>query len=103
MVDRLAEDHTNARTLAEGVAKTDGLRIDLSTVQTNIVIFDVLAISAAQFLAGCEARGVIGLGGDLLPVGGEQGGNKVRFTTFYGITAEDIEYSLQVFAEVLTP
>ena len=41
MVDRLAEDHTNARTLAEGVAKLPGLSVDLASVQTNIVVIRV--------------------------------------------------------------
>src|SRR5712692_7241148 len=41
MVNRLAEDHANARTLAEGVARLPGMRIDLASVQTNIVIFRV--------------------------------------------------------------
>ena len=40
-VDRLAEDHENARALAEGLAEIDGVRIDPSGVETNIVIFGV--------------------------------------------------------------
>ena len=38
---RLHEDHANARYLAEGLAQLPGVRVDLSKVQTNIVIFDV--------------------------------------------------------------
>src|SRR5262252_5712260 len=41
MVDRLAEDHANARRLAGGVAALPRIRIDLASVQTNIVIFHV--------------------------------------------------------------
>jgi len=41
MVDRLAEDHANARRLAEGLAELPGIAIDLDRVQTNIVIFDL--------------------------------------------------------------
>jgi threonine aldolase len=41
MVDRLREDHENARVLAEGLAKLPGIQIDLGLVQTNIVIFGV--------------------------------------------------------------
>jgi threonine aldolase len=41
MVDRLAEDHANARTLAEGLAELPGVRCDLSRVQTNLVFFDL--------------------------------------------------------------
>ena len=38
---RLQEDHACARLLAEGLAEIPGIEIDLATVQTNIVIFDV--------------------------------------------------------------
>lgn len=40
-VDRLAEDHALARTLAEGLAAIDGVRLDPATVETNIVVFGV--------------------------------------------------------------
>jgi threonine aldolase len=40
-VERLADDHANAKFLAEGLAEIDGVEIDPSTVETNIVIFDV--------------------------------------------------------------
>jgi threonine aldolase len=40
-VERLAEDHENARALAEGLAEIDGVTIDPSTVDTNIVVFEV--------------------------------------------------------------
>ena len=40
-VDRLSEDHENARRLAEGLAQIDGIEIDPETVETNIVIFEV--------------------------------------------------------------
>jgi len=40
-VERLADDHANARFLAEGLAAIPGVEIDPSTVETNIVIFDV--------------------------------------------------------------
>lgn len=41
MVDRLHEDHENARLLAEGLSNIQGIEIDLKRVQTNIVIFAV--------------------------------------------------------------
>jgi threonine aldolase len=40
-VDRLAEDHANARAFAEGIAGLSGIGLDPATVETNIVIFDV--------------------------------------------------------------
>ena len=48
-VDRLAEDHANARALAEGLAEMPGVGIDPETVDTNIVIFEV---ADAPLLAG---------------------------------------------------
>jgi threonine aldolase len=38
-VDRLAEDHANARLLAEGLAELPGITLDPSSVETNIVVF----------------------------------------------------------------
>lgn len=46
-VERLAEDHANAKFLAEGLAELDGVEIDPTTVETNIVIF---VVSDAQDL-----------------------------------------------------
>jgi threonine aldolase len=40
-IERLAEDHENARLLAEGLATMRGIALDPSSVETNIVIFDV--------------------------------------------------------------
>ena len=41
MIDRLAEDHANARRLAGGLANIPGLQVDPDSIQTNIVIFEV--------------------------------------------------------------
>ncbi|HBK60143.1 MAG TPA: threonine aldolase [Firmicutes bacterium] len=60
MVDRLADDHANARSLGLGLAEIPGIAIDLSTVQTNIVGFDVsaLGIRAPRFAAELAREGV---------------------------------------------
>jgi threonine aldolase len=64
-VARLAEDHRRARALAEGLARHPGITIDLGTVQTNIVRFDVagLGLSSAAFAEALKARGVRVSGG----------------------------------------
>ncbi|HTR76072.1 MAG TPA: GntG family PLP-dependent aldolase [Solirubrobacterales bacterium] len=54
--ERLAEDHANARFLAEGLAQIEGVEIDPDAVETNIVIFDVA--DAAGLHAKLEAAGV---------------------------------------------
>jgi threonine aldolase len=93
MVDRLAEDHTNARTLAEGLAEMPGVRCDLSRVHTNMVFFDLDRMTGAAFAEEGRKRGLLG---------GTAGAHKVRFVTHYGITASDIQSTLKICEEVLT-
>jgi threonine aldolase len=64
-VARLAEDHRRARSLADGLARVPGLQIDLSTVQTNIVRFDVggLGHTTSSFIEALRLRGVRVSGG----------------------------------------
>lgn len=58
--ERLREDHANARRLAEGIAQVAGLRVDPSTVETNIVYFDLDPSigTAPEFCARLRAAGV---------------------------------------------
>jgi threonine aldolase len=92
MVDRLADDHANARTLAEGLAELPGIAIDLSRVQTNIVRFDLTSMTAPDFVAACRQRGVLG---------GATGRRSVRFVTHFGIEPDDVQRTLAACAEVL--
>jgi threonine aldolase len=64
MVDRLADDHANARLLAEGLNAIEGLQVDKEIVQTNMVMFDILdarwdapSLSGALKRAGVLANG----------------------------------------------
>ena len=93
MVDRLAEDHTNARTLAEGLAELPGVRCDLSRVQTNLVFFELERITGAEFNEECRKRGLLGEA---------SGPRRVRLVTHYGITAGDIQSALKICEEVLS-
>ncbi len=95
MVERLQEDHDTARLLAEGIAQIPGLSLDLRTVQTNIVFFDVVSdrMSPQQFVDALRPEGVwmwvLGSG-------------RVRAVTHYGIVRQDIERALQVMRRVMT-
>ena len=82
MVERLAEDHANAKLLANELAAS-GFSIDLSTVQTNIVIFDVsrTGLKAADFVARLKKAGVLA---------GAFGEYRVRMVTHHGISAAEI-------------
>ena len=90
-IDRLADDHRNARTLAEGLAELPGIEIDLERVQTNLVFLELTRQPAAEFLEACAREGVLGGGG----------GHRVRFVTHYGIDAADIQHALRVCAAAL--
>ncbi len=60
-LDRLAEDHANARLLAERLAGLRGVALDLATVQSNIVIFRMAegAPDAAAIVARAQEKGVL--------------------------------------------
>jgi threonine aldolase len=94
MVDRLAEDHANAYHLAEGIVQTPGLYLDLNTVQSDIVIFDVTAeqIAAADLVAALLERGV-----QMSAVSA----TRIRAVTHYGIESQDIETTLQAMADAM--
>jgi threonine aldolase len=55
---RLHEDHANARLLAEALAKIERVEIDLDAVETNIVVFRLNGVSAADVVARLKARGI---------------------------------------------
>ena len=60
-LDRLSEDHANAKLLAERLAGLRGVRLDLATVQSNIVIFHLEqdAPEAATIVASAQEAGVL--------------------------------------------
>ena len=94
MVDRLKDDHKNARKLAEGLAGMDKISMDLDTVQTNIIIFDVSGLGGSfTFIEALEKKGVKCLARDE---------NRVRMVTHRMISEEDIDIALERIEEVLT-
>lgn len=94
MVDRLQEDHHHARILAEGLAELPNVRIDLDTVQTNLVVFrlDPERWTPARFIDAMREHGL---------VLGSFGDDRLRFVTHYGIERGDIEHTLNKAATVL--
>ena len=93
MVDRLADDHANARTLAEGMAELPGVKCDLSRVQTNLVYFELDKMPAPAFTDECARRGLLS---DWI------GPRRMRFVTHYGIGVEDVQSALKICEEVLS-
>jgi threonine aldolase len=89
-VERLAEDHANARILAEGIAELGGARIDPAKVETNIVIFEV--DDPAHVVAELERRGV---------EMGQMGPGRIRAVTHLDVDRAGIDHALSALREIL--
>jgi threonine aldolase len=88
---RLAEDHANARILAEGLAGIQGVEMDRAApVETNIVRFRVPGRDAGAFCKSLRARGV-----GVVPVGAET----VRAVTHLMISEEDVRAAVRAMRE----
>ena len=94
MVDRLADDHENAKKLAEGLANMEGIFIDPDLVFTNIVYVDVTkkGMTSQILTERLHSRGV-----RLLPTGPK----RLRAVTNYHVTSSDIDYALDIFLTIL--
>jgi threonine aldolase len=103
MIERLAEDHVNARRLAEGLAAMDGIesagrlaqpapgRLDPARAATNFVVFRVRR-DRAQFLSALRGRGILLV---------EYPHDTIRAVTHYGVDGADIERVLAACAAAL--
>ena len=94
MVDRLRDDHRNARLLAEGLAMIKGISVSMQTVQTNIVVFDIsgTGMNTKQLISKLNEHGVKAT---------SFSEKLMRMVTHWGIEREDIEYALGVVERVL--
>lgn len=94
MIDRLAEDHQNARRLAAGLANIDGLSVDADSIQTNIVIFDIDEKVGAvpDFITAMKDADV------LVSYPGE---HSVRMVTHRHISGDDVEEALSRTSKVV--
>lgn len=94
MIDRLADDHANARRLAEGLANIKSLLLNPDCTKTNIVYFEVTRSGMTSHILAerLESQGI-----RVLPTGP----NQIRAVTHYHITTGDIDYALDIFSRVL--
>ena len=95
MVDRLADDHANARRLAEGIAGLPGVvGLDPARVRTNFVLFELSRGELRMpFLEELSAQGVL-----LIDY---PGSNKVRAVTHHGIEEADIDAAIDATRRAL--
>lgn len=91
MVERMAEDHENAKKLAEGLAEIKGIALDPESIQTNLVRFGVPAHTGDKIASLVKEEGVYMNGGD----------SDLRFVTHYGVDSEDIDFVLIAMRKVM--
>ncbi len=94
MVGRLFEDHANARRLGEGIASIPGLAVDLETVQTNMVSFEVNkpGLTAPVLVARLGEQGVRA---------NATGPSRIRLVTHKDVSAADVDETLRVLQRLL--
>ena len=92
-VDRLAEDHENAKLLADGLVNMPGIVLE-SEVETNIIIVNIAEThkTTKDFLNGLKENGILA---------GEFGPNLIRFVTNNGVTRKDIDRVLSTIQTLL--
>jgi len=93
-IERMAEDHQNARLLAERVTELPGVSVDMDVVQTNIVIMEVKGAkyTAPQIVEALKERGVL-----ILAIGPD----KLRAVTHLQVSTEDIQRAIDTFKKIL--
>jgi threonine aldolase len=93
-VKRLADDHVNAKRLAEGLATLPGLSLDPTTIETNIVFFHLTgSIGAPAAVERLLSRGVRM---------GATGPRTIRAVTHLDVSAQGIDRALEAAREVFT-
>jgi threonine aldolase len=86
-IGRLAEDHANARVLADGVRACPSLRLIYDPPETNMVYVETMPpLTADELAAGLAEDGVLILGE----------GDHARAVTHIGVTREDVEQAVKV-------
>jgi threonine aldolase len=89
---RLHEDHANARAFAEAISSASGLHVDLSRVQTNLVMFDVDRGTVSAVIELAKEEGV------LL---GANGPRQIRAVCHLDVTREQVMQAARVITEIV--
>jgi len=91
MVDRLADDHENARLAADGLRELPGVRLDPEP-QTNLIYFSIEGWDTGVFVERLAAKGVLCF---------DEGRRRIRWVTHFGIERSDIEEALARTREII--
>ncbi len=90
-IDRMADDHENARVLAEAIANMPHFKINASAVQTNILLFSHTSKTPEMVIAECEREGLRLSGG---PIG------TVRAITHLDVNREGINKAIEILNRI---
>ncbi len=93
-IERLSQDHRQARRLAEALEELPGVEIDLNRVQTNIVIFKINrpGLDSLKLTVRLKENGVLAL-----PVSRE----RIRMVTHLDVDAAGIDHAIKIFHQIL--
>jgi threonine aldolase len=94
-LERLQEDHDNAKKLAFGLNSIDGISCDAETTDTNLVFFDITKMlgDGASLCRKLRERGVLAEALD---------SQRIRFVTHLDVTSDEVERAIQITADICT-
>ncbi|XP_061340420.1 low-specificity L-threonine aldolase 1-like isoform X1 [Gastrolobium bilobum] len=94
-VGKLESDHNNAKFLADGLNEIEGLRVDTSSVETNIIYIEIeegSRTTAAKLCKDLEDYGIL-----LMPMSS----SSLRIVFHHQISASDVQYALSCFQQAV--
>ena len=91
-IERLKEDHEKACTIAKSLSENPNAEVDMTSVQTNIIIVKPLKITPDDMIARCKEKGLLISGGKI---------DSVRIVTHMDASFEDAEKAVKILQEVL--
>ena len=88
-LERIADDHANAKRMGTRLAASSAIALDESTVETNIIVFDLVegAPDADQLVAGAKDAGLL-----LFPFGPR----RMRIVTHLNVSAEQADTAAEI-------
>lgn len=92
ILPKLEDDHRRARRFATSIADLERIRIDLSRVHTNVVVFSVDAMDDATFVGACAERGL-----RIAPISA----GRIRAVFYHQVSDDDVAAAAGIIAEVL--
>jgi len=91
-IERLADDHENAKILAQHLAELPNVEVDMTSVETNMVMFKSKNKSVEQVISECKEDGL------LLGPGGV---GVLRLVTHMDVNSKDVENAKEIFSKIL--